>query len=199
MKLFSFHFPELHSFQTFPQRIKKCPDHFNMWPYHTNSVKKNDRGGSKVGWWRGNDNYIKYKTFNIWFCPSSGRWCASGINMEVVATLSGKFTKFVLGVSMIFVFVFALEFVPHYRYVLQACVPLFVSQQCDHWKSELIDRFFRLQPFVSISQNMYLFFRWWFSFGFGSSSFLSSPQVCLNTNQSSFLIYNCTDRCFCLS
>ena len=67
--------------------------------------------------------------------------------MEVVATLSGKFTKFVLGVSMIFVFVFALEFVPQHHYDLQACLPLFASQQCDHWKSELIDQFLRLQPF----------------------------------------------------
>ena len=67
--------------------------------------------------------------------------------MEVVATLSGKFTKFVLGVSMIFVFVFALKFVPQHHYDLQACLPLFASQQCDHWKSELIDQFLRLQPF----------------------------------------------------
>ena len=63
--------------------------------------------------------------------------------MEVVATLSGKFTKFVF----VFLFVFAWEFVTHHCYVIQACLPLFACQQCDHWKSELIDRFFRLQPF----------------------------------------------------
>ena len=85
--------------------------------------------------------------------------------MEVVATLSGKFTKFVF----VFLFVFAWEFVTHHRYVIQACLPLFACQQCDHWKSELIDRFFRLQPcchnitkHVSFFQVMVFLWFWLF-------------------------------------